>query len=237
MNQAAASKVQLVGGADFAWNDAAYDPARAHRAAASFLASGDPATVEALLTFFDLENLAPTSASSGVVSQPQSPALAASLDAFRAAWSAGDRTGALAALRPVAERIAGAPDLIRAHVADEAFVADCAPWLDATVLWGRAFVRTLDGLAARETGDEATASAAFAESDALVDPGGGDPDDPRRDPARGSGAGRRRGPRRIPGRGRRPALIPRARGRRRGHRRRAGALVTVGSCPPSPSPG
>ena len=168
MNQAAASKVQLVGGADFAWNDAAYDPARAHRAAASFLGSGDPATVEALLAFFDLENLAPTSASSGIVSQPQSPALAASLDAFRAAWSSGDRTGALAALRPVAERIAGAPDLIRAHAADEAFVADSAPWLDATVLWGRAFVRTLDGLAARAAGDEATATVAFAESDALV---------------------------------------------------------------------
>ena len=29
-------------------------------------------------------------------------------------------------------------------------------------------MRTLDGLAARETGDEATASVAFAESDALV---------------------------------------------------------------------
>ena len=24
-------------------------------------------------------------------------------------------------------------------------MADCAPWLDATALWGRAFVRTLDG--------------------------------------------------------------------------------------------
>jgi hyaluronoglucosaminidase len=168
MNQAAASKVQLVGGADFAWNDAGYDPARAHRAAASYLAAGDAETVEALLAFFDLENLAPTSARSGVVSQPQAPALAAALDAFGATWSSGDRAGALAGLRPVAERIAAAPDRIRAGVADAAFVADCGPWLDATALWGQAFVRTLDGLAAGVAGDDAAATAAFAEADALA---------------------------------------------------------------------
>src|SRR4030095_4508159 len=56
MNQAAASKVQLIGGADFTWNDAAYDPARAQRAAAEDLVGGDAATVDALLAFFDLEN-------------------------------------------------------------------------------------------------------------------------------------------------------------------------------------
>ena len=100
MNQAAASKVQLVGGADFTWNDAAYDPARAQRAAADLLAAGDPRTVEALLAFFDLENLAPTSAGSGVVSQPQAPALAARLDAFRTAWSGGDRQGRSTASAP-----------------------------------------------------------------------------------------------------------------------------------------
>jgi len=168
MNQAAASKVQLVGGADFAWNDAAYDPARAHRAAAAFLAGGDAATVEALLAFFDLENLAPTSASSGIVSQPQAPALALALAAFRETWSSGDSIGALADLRPMAERMAAAPDLIRANVADAAFVADCGPWLEATSLWGRAFVRTLDALAAREAGDDAAARTAFAEADGLA---------------------------------------------------------------------
>jgi hyaluronoglucosaminidase len=169
MNQAAASKVQLVGGADFAWNDAGYDPARARRAAATFLAAGDAETVEALLAFFDLENLAPTSARSGLVSQPQAPALAAALDAFREAWSAGDRAGALAGLRPVAERIAAASDRIRAGVADAAFVADCRPWLDATALWGRAFVRAVDGLEAGVAGDGAAADAAFADADALAD--------------------------------------------------------------------
>jgi hyaluronoglucosaminidase len=168
MNQAAASKVQLVGGADFAWNDAGYDPARAHRAAASFLAAGDAETAEALLAFFDLENLAPTSARSGLASQPQAPALAVALDAFREAWSAGDRAGALAGLRPVAERIAAAPDRIRAGVADAAFVADCGPWLDATALWGQAFVRTVDGLEAGVAGDDAAAGTALAEADALA---------------------------------------------------------------------
>jgi hyaluronoglucosaminidase len=52
----------------------------------------------------------------------------------------------------VAERIAAAPARIRGGVVDPAFVADCAPWLDATALWGRAFVRSIDGLAAGEPG-------------------------------------------------------------------------------------
>jgi hyaluronoglucosaminidase len=168
MNQAAASKVQLVGGADFSWNDADYDPARAHRAAAEHLAGGDPATVDALLAFFDLEHLAPTSATSGIVSQPQAPALAARLDAFEAAWSAGDRQAALDDLRPYAERIAGAPDLIRANVADVGFVADCAPWLDATALWGRALVLTLDALAADLAGDGEAAATARATAAGLA---------------------------------------------------------------------
>ncbi|HET6773870.1 MAG TPA: beta-N-acetylglucosaminidase domain-containing protein [Acidimicrobiales bacterium] len=168
MNQAAASKVQLVGGADFSWNDDAYDAARAHRAAADLLAAGDPRTVEALLAFFDLENLAPTSARSGRVSQPQAPALAAELDTFRAAWSAGDRQGAIDGLRRYADRLAAAPGLIRAAVADAGFVADSAPWLDATALWGQALVATLDGLAAGSAGDTAGAAAARSAVDDLV---------------------------------------------------------------------
>jgi hyaluronoglucosaminidase len=168
MNQASASKVQLVGGADFAWNDAAYDPARAQRAAADDLAGGDPATVDALLAFFDLENLAPTSARSGTVSQPQAPALAAQLDGFRTAWRSGDRAGAIAGLRPYAERLAAAPALIRSHVVDPAFSADCGPWLDATALWGQALVSTLDGLAARAGGDPTTGAARLAEATSLA---------------------------------------------------------------------
>jgi hyaluronoglucosaminidase len=168
MNQASASKVQLIGGADFAWNDSAYDPARAQRAAAEDLAGGDPATVDALLAFFDLENLAPTSARSAIVSQPQAPALAAQLEGFRTTWRSGDRAGAVAGLRPYAERLAGAPALIRTHVVDPAFAADCGPWLDATALWGQALVATLDGLAARAGGDPTTGAARLADAASLA---------------------------------------------------------------------
>jgi hyaluronoglucosaminidase len=175
MNQAAASKVQLIGAADFTWNDAAYDPARAHRAAAAYLAGGpggeaaDPETVEALLAFFDVENLAPTSATSGAVSQPQAPALAGQLDAFRTAWDRGDRAGAVRGLRPHARRLAGAPETIRDGVTDRAFVGDARPWLDAAALWGRALVASLDALDAEIAGDAAGAQGRFAEAAALAD--------------------------------------------------------------------
>jgi hyaluronoglucosaminidase len=175
MNQAAASKVQLIGAADFGWNDAAYDPVRAHRAAATHLAGGtggagaDPSAVDALLAFFDLENLAPTSATSGTVSQPQSPALARQLDAFRAVWDRGDRAGAVEGLRPYARRLAAAPEVIRREVADPGFVADAQPWLDATALWGQALVASLDALDARIAGDVAGAEARFADADGLAD--------------------------------------------------------------------
>jgi hyaluronoglucosaminidase len=175
MNQAAASKVQLIGAADFGWNDAVYDPVRAHRAAAAHLAGGtgsagaDPPTVDALLAFFDLENLAPTSATSGTVSQTQAPALARQLDAFRAAWDRGDRPGAIGGLRPYAQRIAGAPDVIRRGVADPGFVADGQPWLDACALWGQALVASLDALDAQIAGDVVGAQARFADADALAD--------------------------------------------------------------------
>jgi hyaluronoglucosaminidase len=173
MNQAAASKVQLIGAADFTWNDAAYDPARAHRAAASYLAGGtDPDTVEALLAFFDVENLAPTSATSGTLSQPQAPALAEQLDTFRTTWANGDQAGAVRGLRPYAQRLADAPEVIRAGVADEGFVTDSQPWLDAAALWGRALLATVDALEAQAGGDAAGAQQRFAEAADLADRAG-----------------------------------------------------------------
>jgi hyaluronoglucosaminidase len=174
MNQAAASKVALVGVADFTWNDRAYDPSRARRAAAEHLVAGpgprsgaaDRGVVDALLAFFDVENLAPTSGDG--LSQPQAPALAAQLDQFRSRWGSGDRAGAVAGLRPYAELLAGAPEAIRGGVTDQAFVSDCGPWLDATALWGRALVAALDGLDARVRGDAGTADQRFAAVDDLV---------------------------------------------------------------------
>jgi hyaluronoglucosaminidase len=168
MNQAAASKVQLIGAADFAWNDADYEPERAHRAAADELAGGDPATAEALLTFFDLESVAPDSVGSEPHAQRQAPALAAAFDTFRARWDKGDREGAIDELRITADRLAQAPALIRANVVDAEFVSDCGPWLDATELWGQALVATLDALEARVDGDPDAAEAHWAAADDLV---------------------------------------------------------------------
>ncbi|HMG40584.1 MAG TPA: beta-N-acetylglucosaminidase domain-containing protein [Acidimicrobiales bacterium] len=173
MNQAAASKVALVGVADFAWNSPAYDPARAHRAAAELVAAGGGGdhgqTVEALLAFFDLETLSPTSArSEATVSQPQAPVLAERIATFDSTWASGDRAGAITGLRPYAELLAAAPERIRAGVADQGFLADCRPWLDALSRWGEAFVTRLDGLQSQVDGDEATAQSRFAAADDLV---------------------------------------------------------------------
>ncbi|MFI0732468.1 beta-N-acetylglucosaminidase domain-containing protein [Streptomyces sp. NPDC021225] len=168
MNQAAASKVALFGGADFAWNDTGYDPDRTWRAAAAYLVGddADPATVSALLSFFDTQHLAPTFGAEPW--QPQAPELAARLARFRTDWDAGQRRAALEALRPSATLLATASATIRAGVADRGFVADCAPWLDALALWGRAFERTLDALGARLDGNTQQAEQWFAEASSLA---------------------------------------------------------------------
>lgn len=159
MNQAAASKVALFGGASFAWNDENYDPARTWRAAAGYLAGGDAATTSALLAFFDTEHLAPTFGDENW--QPQAPVLASELDDFTTAWADGsrlERTAALAKLRAYAHRLATAPEQIRDGVSDPAFLAQTAPWLDALDLWGDALNATLDGLRAQLGGGSGQAS-------------------------------------------------------------------------------
>jgi hyaluronoglucosaminidase len=167
MNQAAASKVALFGGADFTWHDTGYTPAPTHRAAAAYLASGDARTIRALLAFFDLEHLAPTFGAQPW--QPQAPELARRLADFRTAWNTGDKAAALRALRPYAWLLADIPRQIRAGVTDAGFVADSGPWLDALTLWGKAFVLTLDGLQARLRGDEDRARRLFAEATGLAE--------------------------------------------------------------------
>ncbi|MFS7873329.1 beta-N-acetylglucosaminidase domain-containing protein [Streptomyces asiaticus] len=170
MNQAAASKVALFGGAAFAWNDTGYDATRTWEAAARHLAGEGPGahpgrtdgTVRSLLAFFDTQHLAPTFGAEPW--QPQAPELAARLDRFHTAWEAGHERAALRELRPYARLLAAAPERIRAGVADRGFVADCAPWLDALSLWGRAFERTLDALGARLDGHDAQAARWFAEA-------------------------------------------------------------------------
>ncbi|WP_406692950.1 beta-N-acetylglucosaminidase domain-containing protein [Saccharopolyspora sp. ID03-671] len=177
MNQAAASKVVEMGAADFSWNDEDFDPQRSWRAAAEYLAGkrfagedpgvrGDPATVEALLAFFDLEHMAPVA--NGSAWLPPAPELSRRLDAFRAGWSGGDRRAAVRDLRAYAEVIAAAPERIRAG-APRDFVADTDHWLAATDQWGQALLATADGLQARASGDEAMAKARFDEARWAVD--------------------------------------------------------------------
>jgi hyaluronoglucosaminidase len=162
MNQAAASKVALFGGADFTWHDTGYDPEATSTAAAAYLAGGDSRTIRALLAFFDLEHLAPTFGAQPW--QPQAPELARRLAAFRASWDGGDKAAALRELRPYARLLAETPEQIRRGVTDAGFVADSAPWLDALTLWGGALVITLDGLRARQDGNEDRAGQLFAEA-------------------------------------------------------------------------
>jgi hyaluronoglucosaminidase len=197
MNQAAASKVALTGGADFTWQDRGYDAAATARFAATRLAGGDETTTAALVAFFDVEHLIPTFGKE--LWQPQAPELSRRLARFRAAWARADRqvsrsterdgkpvdekaaearavrearadkVAAINDLRPYAQLLADAPERIRAGVDDRAFVENCAPWLDALDLWGEAFVRTLDGLQARIDGDRQAARQAFAEANELAD--------------------------------------------------------------------
>ncbi|GAA4889552.1 beta-N-acetylhexosaminidase family protein [Saccharopolyspora cebuensis] len=169
MNQAAASQVVEFGAADFAWNDAAFDPARAWRAAAEHLAGdrstapdpglvADPATADALGVFFDLLHAAPLP--SGETWLPPAPELSRRIDGFHRAWQAGDRRAALDGLDAYARAVAEAPERIRAG-APPNFTSDAQPWLTAADLWGDALLASLDGLRARTDGDEALAGRRF----------------------------------------------------------------------------
>ncbi|KAA2262443.1 beta-N-acetylglucosaminidase [Solihabitans fulvus] len=169
MVQASASKVAILGGADFMWHDKGYRPERTTVAAADLLAGGDQDTARALLAFFDVEHYAPTSDQPPKVAQPQAPQLAKRLAAFTSAWSRGDRAAALRDLRSQAQLLADAPDRIRSGVTDREFVAECEPWLRALSLWGQAFLATVDGLDARVSGDEDAAGQHFADAATLTE--------------------------------------------------------------------
>ncbi|MFT4074039.1 MAG: beta-N-acetylglucosaminidase domain-containing protein [Asticcacaulis sp.] len=167
MNQEVASRPAVMGLIAFAWNDKAYDAERTWKAAARYLAGGDPQTTEALLTFFDTQHLAPTFGNQPW--QTQAPQLLALTNRVRDALASGDaaeRTAALDALSQAADDLAAAPDRIRAGVAVPGFVTEAQPWLDATALWGRALQLTVSGLRAQDGG---TAARFFAEAARLAD--------------------------------------------------------------------
>ncbi len=165
MNQPYASKVAVFGAAGFAWNDTAYDARSEWRRAMSYLAGGDRAATDALLVLGDLEHMAPTFGATPW--QPQAPELARRTAAFWTSWDSGDRTGALAGLRPYADAVRNAPEVIRGGAVQDGFVTDAAPWLDATALWGGAAVTMLDALDAWSAGDKDTAARLLAASQGL----------------------------------------------------------------------
>ncbi|RFU83488.1 hyaluronidase [Streptomyces triticagri] len=163
MNQPYASKVAVFGAADFGWNDRGYDAATSWPRALAYLAGGDREATDALLVFADLQHMAPTFGEQPW--QPQAPELDRRVREFWTAWEGdGDRTEALKSLRRHAKAIEEAPATIRGGAVQEGFTTDAAPWLDATELWGGAMVKTVDALAARDTGDTATADRLLAES-------------------------------------------------------------------------
>lgn len=166
MNQAAASKVAVFGMLDFAWNDRGYDRDRSWTEAMRYLAHDDRDAVESLLAFGDLNHLAP---SFGDPWQPQAPQLAADVDAFWERWGSGDRQAAVDGLRERADLIADVPETLRSADVDPAFVADAAPWLDATDLWGDALLATLDAAQADLDGDAGTRDARLAEAQASAE--------------------------------------------------------------------
>lgn len=162
MNQPYASKVAVFGAADFAWNDAAYDARASWPRAMAYLAGGDREATEALLVLGDLEHMAPTFGATPW--QEQAPELARRVARFWTSWDAGERAEAVTSLRGYAKRIEQAPAVIRGGSVERGFTVDAAPWLDATELWGRATVRMLDALAARQAGDRDGAEELRAES-------------------------------------------------------------------------
>ncbi|WUG21444.1 beta-N-acetylglucosaminidase domain-containing protein [Streptomyces sp. NBC_00464] len=165
MNQPYASKVAVFGAAGFAWNDTAYDARSEWRRAMSYLAGGDRAATEALLVLGDLEHMAPTFGATPW--QPQAPELTRRTTEFWTSWDAGHKAGALAELRPYADAVRSAPEVIRSGAVQPGFVTDSAPWLDATALWGSAAVTMLDALDAWSAGDKDTAARLLASSQAL----------------------------------------------------------------------
>lgn len=166
MNQAAASKVAVFGMLDFAWNDRAYDRDRSWTEAMRYLAGDDPVAVESLLAFGDLNHLAP---SFGDPWQPQAPALAADAAEFWQRWADGDRQAAVDGLSERAALVADIPETLRSADVDPGFVADAAPWLDATDLWGDALVATLDAAQADVDGDAEARDAHLAEAREAAD--------------------------------------------------------------------
>ncbi|MFD6179417.1 MULTISPECIES: beta-N-acetylglucosaminidase domain-containing protein [unclassified Isoptericola] len=146
-----ASMPSLADYGDYTWNPPAYDADASHANALDELAGADPAVRDALGLFVDLNQHWPYRSGS-----PKAPGLSADVDAFWAAYDAGDDAGRSALL----DRLAAIEELpsALAPMAEPGFVADSTPWIDAASQWASALLAEADMLAALEDDDVATAS-------------------------------------------------------------------------------
>ncbi|MFE6971058.1 beta-N-acetylglucosaminidase domain-containing protein [Isoptericola sp. NPDC057653] len=152
-----ASMPSLADYGDYTWNPPAYDADASHGNALDELAGDAPGVRAALGLFVDLNQNWPYRSGS-----PKAPGLSADVDAFWAAYDAGDDAGRAALL----DRLGAIEDLPRslAPMAEPGFVADATPWIDAASQWASALLAESRMLAALEAGDAATASARAAEA-------------------------------------------------------------------------
>ena len=156
MIQPYASEISVAGVADFTWNPDAYDAQASWTAGLNALAGDDPGAQAALRTFADLNY-------NSILDPRQVPELSPKVAAFWTAWESGD-TGASKGLKATFDAVAHVPDVLRADarrrpgavagatvavhdsMIDPGFLADSAPWLDATKLWGQADLAALQAL-------------------------------------------------------------------------------------------
>ena len=163
MQEPAASSIPEFTTADYTWNPAAYDQAPDAAWAAGIASYGGPAGA-ALQVFADNNQSTPR-----IGTLPESPALAADITAFWAAYHADQGPGISAALSAAAARltaawrqIASAPGSIERLIPHPDFTAEAGSWLakfQAYGLAGQAVVRYL--LAAKVGGATGTAMAAL----------------------------------------------------------------------------
>ncbi|PFG39489.1 hyaluronoglucosaminidase [Georgenia soli] len=152
MIQPYASLPALGNYADYTWNGPAYDADTSMAAVLAELAGDDPVVRDALVTFADLNQSWPYR--DDVV---HAPALSADVEAFWAAYEAGDASGATA-LRERLSVIRSLPEVLPT-MAEPGFAADAQPWVDAAAQWATALEHEIAMLEAIAADDGATATA------------------------------------------------------------------------------
>ncbi|WP_405406834.1 beta-N-acetylglucosaminidase domain-containing protein [Streptomyces sp. NBC_01104] len=143
MIQPYASKLSLYTVADYAWNDAAYDPRTSWGRGLKEYAGGDPRTERALRAFADANY-------SSALNKEKAPELAAE---FARYWKSGDARR----LTSVLTDLGAAPARLRSGLPDRGFAEDAGPWLDATEAWASASGTALRMVEAARAGDGARA--------------------------------------------------------------------------------